>query len=102
MPHSKAWRQIYQRSLYYKWLERLSIWAARTIQGVTLGVFALGGLLMAPIALPLFPVEEQAWATVSDVNGELNEIIGWLELVETVASIYSGSLITPPADCDGG
>lgn len=72
-----------------QWLEKLSVRAARTVQGVVLGVFAVSGLVFAPVALPLVPVESQAWATVSDINGELNEMIGWPELVETVAGIYN-------------
>jgi hypothetical protein len=29
------------------------------------------------------------WDTVSDINGELKEMVGWPELVETVAGIYA-------------
>jgi 4-amino-4-deoxy-L-arabinose transferase-like glycosyltransferase len=71
------------------WLERLSARGARIVQGLVLGLFTLGGIVMAPVALPLIPVNSPAWSTVSDINGELNEMIGWPELVETVAGIYA-------------
>jgi hypothetical protein len=78
-----------------QWLEKLSTKAARAVQGGVLGVFALGGLLMAPIALPLVPVESQAWSTISDVNGELNEMIGWPNLSRRWRAHLSGGRRKP-------
>jgi hypothetical protein len=70
------------------WLERLSTRTRQAIQGAVLAAFALGGMLMAPIALPIAPVASPAWNTISEINGELNEMVGWPELTETVAGIY--------------
>jgi hypothetical protein len=50
---------------------------AIVVQGVVLGFFILDGIVIAPVALPLIPVNSPAWSTVSDINGELNELIGW-------------------------
>jgi hypothetical protein len=61
----------------------------RAVQGVLLALFAIGGVVFAPLVLPVAPVNSSLWKTVSDLNGELNEQIGWPELVETVAGIYN-------------
>jgi 4-amino-4-deoxy-L-arabinose transferase-like glycosyltransferase len=70
------------------WLTSLSVGRARLIKGVMWGIYAVGGIVFAVVALPVAPVNSQVWNAVSEINGELKEQIGWPELVETVAGIY--------------
>jgi hypothetical protein len=72
------------------WLSGLPQRAGRWARGSALVLLLLGGVLAAPLALPILPIDSAAWRTVSEINGELNEQIGWPELVETVAGIYHG------------
>jgi 4-amino-4-deoxy-L-arabinose transferase-like glycosyltransferase len=69
-------------------LSRLSLRAGRWIKGCALGLLSFGGMLAAPLALPVLPIDSEAWETVSEINGELNEQVGWPELVAAVAGIY--------------
>lgn len=71
-------------------LARLRPAGKRALQGVLLALLAIGGVVFVPLVLPVAPVNSALWKTVSDLNGELNEQIGWPELVETVAGIYNG------------
>ena len=74
------------------WLEQWS--AARrvsvrmTLRGVVTALLVLGLIAGAALSLPLAPVNSAWWDTVSEINGEFREMIGWPELVETVADIY--------------
>jgi len=72
-----------------RWLTSLSATRARVVRGITWGAFAVGGVVFAPVALPIAPVNSRLWNVVSEINGELKEEIGWPELVETVAGIYA-------------
>jgi hypothetical protein len=71
------------------WLARQPVRRARWVRGGIWAAFAVSGLLFATLALPIAPVNSAWWDVVSEINGELNEQIGWPELVETVAGIYS-------------
>jgi 4-amino-4-deoxy-L-arabinose transferase-like glycosyltransferase len=71
------------------WLAALSVGRERLIKGVVWGIFVVGGMAFAVVALPIAPVNSQVWDAVSEINGELKEQIGWPELVETVADIYA-------------
>jgi hypothetical protein len=72
-----------------QWLASLSARPARIVQGIVWAAFIIGGIVFAPLALPVAPVNSRLWNIVSDINGELREQIGWPELVETVAGIYA-------------
>lgn len=71
------------------WLASLSTWVARLFRGIIWAGFAISGVAFALVALPVAPVNSPLWDTVSEINGELKEEIGWPELVETVAKIYN-------------
>lgn len=71
------------------WLARLSAGAVRWVRGGIWVVLAASFVPAALLALPLAPVNSPVWNAVSEINGELNEQIGWPELVETVADIYA-------------
>jgi hypothetical protein len=62
---------------------------ARRVRGITWGALVLGGVLFAPLAMPLAPVNSAVWDIASEINGELREQIGWPELVESVAKVYT-------------
>ena len=61
-------------------------WLIRAIAWVTL---AVSGAFFAAVALPVAPINSEWWNLASGINGELKEEIGWPELVETVAGIYT-------------
>jgi 4-amino-4-deoxy-L-arabinose transferase-like glycosyltransferase len=71
-----------------RWLGSGSVVRRRVVGGLLWGAFAIGGPLLALLALPIAPVNSAVWNVVSEINTELNEEIGWPELVETVAGIY--------------
>lgn len=71
------------------WLAGLSAVAVRWVRGGIWAVLAISWVPAALLALPLAPVNSAVWNAVSEINGELNEQIGWPELVETVAGIYA-------------
>jgi len=71
------------------WFARLSPGRSRVARSALYGALALGGLAFAAIALPIAPVGSAWWDVASDLNGELPEMIGWPELVQTVADIYA-------------
>lgn len=68
---------------------RLPRVGARLAQGLMWTVFAASGIAFAAIALPIAPIHSPLWDTASDINGELEEMVGWPELVEKVAGIYA-------------
>jgi hypothetical protein len=70
------------------WLASLSVRWSRLIKGMIWGLFVVGGIVFAVVALPVAPVNSHMWDTASEINGELKEQIGWPELVEIVAGIY--------------
>lgn len=71
------------------WLARLSPSRCRMALGALYAGLAVGGLAFAAIALPVAPVGSAWWGIASDLNGELPEMIGWPELVRTVADVYA-------------
>jgi hypothetical protein len=75
--------------LMEKWVVSLSTGWARLIRASTFGAFTIGGVIFAAVALPIAPVKSAWWNTVTELNGEFKEEIGWPELVETVANIYA-------------
>jgi hypothetical protein len=46
-------------------------------------------VVFALLALPVAPINSPLWKTASDINGELKEMVGWPEMVESVATIYA-------------
>ncbi len=49
---------------------------------------AVGGLLAAPIGLPIAPVNSPVWTVVDGIHDNFREMIGWEELAASVASAY--------------
>ena len=72
-----------------KWLASMSGEAAQVLRGITWGALAIGGILSGVIALPIAPVNSGLWDTVSEIHDTFVEEIGWPELTESVAGIYT-------------
>lgn len=72
-----------------RWLASLPAARARLVQGVTWVAFAVSGTAFALIASPITPINSPVWEVASEINGELSEMVGWPELVDTVAGIYA-------------
>lgn len=62
---------------------------ARVAQGISWTLIAVGGAIVLALG-PYWPVGSAQWQTVSEINTDLKEEIGWPELVQTVAGIYAG------------
>ena len=71
-----------------QWLGTLTPRTARVIRRVTWPSFAIGGIVIAAVALPVAPINS-AWWRVSDavVGSNFNSEVGWPDLVATVAHI---------------
>jgi 4-amino-4-deoxy-L-arabinose transferase-like glycosyltransferase len=72
-----------------EWLGSLPTGKARLVKGGTWGALAVGAVSAAWVALPLAPVNSPWWNVASDLNDGFKESIGWPELTETVANIYT-------------
>ncbi len=73
-----------------QWLDRRSQLTARVAHGITWTAMAASGIAFAFLALPLAPIGTSVWDTAVSINGELAEMVGWPDLVETVAGVYDG------------
>jgi 4-amino-4-deoxy-L-arabinose transferase-like glycosyltransferase len=74
---------------WQKWLGGLSIRKQGLVGGMALSALAVGAAGSAALALPIAPVDSGLWRFTSRVHDLFVEQIGWPELVETVAGIYS-------------
>ena len=70
--------------IWEKWLVN-----RRIVKFAWLGLVALTGLLFVPLTLPLLPAGSAEWKTISQGNDAFREMIGWQELVASIAAIYS-------------
>ena len=71
-----------------RWVASLSSRRALAIRRTTRIALAIGGLVVAAIVLPIAPPGSLWWRFADSANGgNFNEEIGWLELVQAVASI---------------
>lgn len=51
---------------------------------------AVGGVVGFVLIKPIAPINSPLWDITSDINGEVVEMVGWPDLVEQVAAIYTG------------
>jgi hypothetical protein len=72
-----------------RWLASLPALGARFVQAITWAAFIVSGVAFALLALPITTINSPLWDVVSDINGELKEMVGWPDLVESVAAIYA-------------
>lgn len=71
-----------------KWLKTLSPGAARQMRHTTVVALAVGIVIAIPLSLPVSPINSTVWQIANGINDNFREMIGWPELVETVAAIY--------------
>lgn len=57
--------------------------------GTTWGALVIGGLISAPVMLPIAPVNSWLWNVTAQVQDNFAEEIGWQDLVQNVARIYA-------------
>jgi hypothetical protein len=70
------------------WLSSLGTRAAWRMRRVTWRVFAVAGLAVVAVALPIAPVNSAWWHFANRMDGgNFDSQIGWPELVETVAKV---------------
>jgi 4-amino-4-deoxy-L-arabinose transferase-like glycosyltransferase len=72
------------------WLRTLQPRTARWATACVIGALTIGGLLAVVLVIPIAPVNSPVWTMANDVQGLYGEMVGWQELVDTVAGIYHG------------
>jgi dolichyl-phosphate-mannose-protein mannosyltransferase len=70
-----------------KWLATLAVSWNRFLRAGTIAVLAISGVMVAFVTLPIVPINSRWWNTVSGINGDFREEVGWPELVAQVAKI---------------
>jgi hypothetical protein len=71
-----------------RWLVILQPTRQKLINGLTIGILIVGGLVGAALALPIAPVNSALWEITSDIHDNFSEQIGWEEMAQIVAEIY--------------
>ncbi|HVO41046.1 MAG TPA: glycosyltransferase family 39 protein [Aggregatilineales bacterium] len=70
------------------WLAAQRSGLRRAVQAaVGVGLLA-GGVLAVPLSLPVVPLNSPTWKIANSVNDNFREMIGWPEMVQTVAGVY--------------
>lgn len=72
-----------------KWVARLSLNKRRFALGGSFSAAAVGGVIASLLFLPLTPINSTLWNIGNDTYDIFSEELGWEELVETVAGVYS-------------
>jgi len=76
--------------VWENWLSRLSGNRSRLVVSATwIGLF-LGTTIGIVLMLPVAPINSGLWNVVGEVHDNFVEEIGWTEMTESVADIYSG------------
>jgi len=71
------------------WIDRMSTQAARFVKGITWAGIGIGAVISGALALPIAPINSPLWDITSEVHDTFTEQIGWPEMIETVAGIYT-------------
>lgn len=77
------------------WLKTRSAGVERQMRQTMVAALAVGILIAIPLSLPVSPINSPLWQIANGINDNFREMIGWPELVETVAAIYHKQ---PPAE----
>lgn len=70
-----------------RWVSSLSAQAATTARQTMWTAFAVSGLIVAAVSLPIAPLNSTWWRVAERLNGNFNYEIGYREAVKTVARI---------------
>ena len=70
-------------------LDKLPMQRARRAVRLTWAEIAIGAVISGALALPIAPINSALWKITSEVHDTFTEQIGWPEMVETVAGIYT-------------
>jgi 4-amino-4-deoxy-L-arabinose transferase-like glycosyltransferase len=71
-----------------QWVVQRKLGVQTALRGTVAVLLVLGFIAGAALSLPLAPVNSAWWGVLDEVNGEFAEMIGWPELVQTVAGVY--------------
>lgn len=72
-----------------RWLQTLAPRPAQRVRRTVTSGLAVGAVISALLTLPLTPVNSPLWRIADSVHENFREMVGWPELVETVAGIYA-------------
>ncbi len=75
--------------LVERWLGSLTALWARRVRRTGWGLLLIGGLSAAAVSLPVAPVGSSWYDIAAAANDGLRDEIGWAELTELVAGVYS-------------
>jgi hypothetical protein len=70
------------------WLEGRGVGLHKVLLSVSWVVLAVGSLVGGVLVKPVAPLNSGLWDTVSEINGELAEMVGWQDLASQVAGIF--------------
>lgn len=70
-----------------RWLESLTPSAARSIRRAVWTSFAIAGICVAALVLPLAPAGSGWWKFANAVNDNFNEEFGWREMADEVVRV---------------
>jgi 4-amino-4-deoxy-L-arabinose transferase-like glycosyltransferase len=73
-----------------RWFNTLKVGPARIVRRITWWALAVGGSVAAVLVLPIAPINSTLWNLANEMHDNFAEQIGWPELVETIADIYTG------------
>ena len=76
--------------VWENWLAKLSSGKSRLVSLAAWAGLILGSAMGIALMLPIASVKSGWWNVVSEVHDNFVEQIGWTELTESVADIYSG------------
>lgn len=72
-----------------RWLAGWAAWSRRLGQGFLWATVAVGTVVGVVLLKPIAPINSPLWEITSSVNGEVVEMVGWPDLAEQVAAIYT-------------
>jgi hypothetical protein len=75
--------------IWDKWISSLSIIKRRLALGATWTALIIGGVIFAPLVMPITPVNSPVWKIANELHDLFREQLGWHELVETIAGVYA-------------
>jgi hypothetical protein len=71
------------------WMNSLSASPRNLARSLAWGLLAIGTILGAALVKPIPPINSAWWDVLSEVNGEVVEMVGWEDLTAEIADIYN-------------